>query len=274
MTILWGIAEDIGLRESLEDAYVVMDHTSEGFFSAEIFDGHGGKAAANYAAEMMTPAFRLAMARELEKPEPGRRKDPELVFRAYDEVNRYIVGKTASGTTAATLYFLSDRFLAANAGDSRIIIGTAAGVRDLSEDHKPYLPAERSRIESLGGRVLFRGVPRVQGILSVSRSLGDVHLKPFVAAEPRVVEGLLGNENDYAVLACDGVWDVLTSAHVMALVREAGTANEAARRVMNTSLDSGSTDNITVIVLDLRPFTATLHRAAMEVLSITDFAFT
>jgi serine/threonine protein phosphatase PrpC len=274
MNIVWGVAEDIGLRESLEDTYAISDFPGDDSFGAEVFDGHGGKEAARYAAEMMMPAFWHLLAERSRGPKTGEERDAGLIRRAFSDVDRYITERrTDSGTTAALIYFFPDRFLAANAGDTRIVVGTGQGALTLTEDHKPNLPGERSRIEALGGHVLNRyGTWRVEGVLAVSRSLGDRRLKPFVTPEPRVVEGRLGKENDYVVLACDGVWDVLTDLNVMALVRQAKRPDEAAALVLREAIRQGSTDNITVIVLDVRPLAATAERRAIEVLSVVDFA--
>lgn len=51
-----------------------------------------------------------------------------------------------------------------------------------------YIQDERSRIESLGGCVLFFGGWRVNGSLAVSRSIGDSEQKPFITGEPDVEE--------------------------------------------------------------------------------------
>ncbi|MBC7337674.1 MAG: protein serine/threonine phosphatase 2C family protein, partial [Clostridia bacterium] len=95
---------------------------------------------------------------------------------------------------------------------------------------------------------------------------------PFVTPEPRVVEGLLGRENDCLVLACDGVWDVITAEEAVALARTSPHPQEAADRLVHEALARLSTDNLTAIVLDLRPVTAELAREKMRVLSVLDRA--
>jgi protein phosphatase 1L len=196
----------------MEDARAVFDVQEEGLFSAEVYDGHSGAAAAHTASEILTPHFLSALRSERSKPADDRKPYRELLREAYLATDRYIVNRSIeSGTAAATFHILDDRFLAGNAGDSRVVIGTRRDAVQLTVDHKPDVPAERSRIESLGGRVITYAVPRVQGMLAMSRALGDPILKPYVSPEPRIVEGILGSENDFAVVACDGVWDVLKS---------------------------------------------------------------
>ena len=93
-----------------------------------------------------------------------------------------------------------------------------SGVVALSWDHKPYNEGEQKRIEAAGGTVSMR---RVNGDLAVSRALGDFvykqsHTLPAeaqqVTADPDVhVEPRNPDEDEYLVLACDGIWDVFSN---------------------------------------------------------------
>jgi protein phosphatase 1L len=272
MNIFYGIAETIGFRKEMEDAHSVRDDEGCGVFSAEVCDGHAGSLAAAIAVEMLTPCFLHGEGAACGKT-GGRGFTAEDLRDAYLATDRYIVARHAvSGTAVGTLYLRGSRFLAANAGDVRIVIGDGPGALSLTVDHKPELPAERARIEALGGRVVSYDVPRVQGLLSMSRSLGDAHLKPFVTAEPRIEEGLLGRGNDLAIIACDGLWDVLTSEEAVAIARSAAGPDEAARLLQAAALEQGSTDNITVIVLDLKAYTARCGRDRLYVSRVLDLA--
>jgi serine/threonine protein phosphatase PrpC len=74
------------------------------------------------------------------------------------------------------------------------------------------------------------------------------------------------------VIACDGVWDVLSPDIVIAIVRAAIDAQAAAENIKTTAIDSGSTDNVTVIVLDLKEYTANFKREKMEIARVVDRA--
>lgn len=257
----------------MEDQHAVYDSEERAFFSVEIYDGHGGRRPALIAAEMLTPAFLHALNREMKKPAADRRSEADLLRDAYLEVDAYIVKqRLQAGTCVVQLYIIGGRFMAANTGDSRAVIGTAAGVAVLTRDHKPDDIPERSRIEALGGRVVVFGVPRVEGILAISRALGDTCLKPYVSPEPRISEGSLGTENDRAVLACDGIWDVLSPETVMTEARRHEDPKETAKSISRMARDAGSGDNITVIVLDLRHHTAGLKNKEMKITGIYDRA--
>ena len=79
---------------------------------------------------------------------------------------------------------------------------------------QPNRPDELARIKSLGGSVLFHGVWRVNGILAVSRAVGDRILKPVVTAKPEIKMVTLGPADKWIVIATDGLWDVFSHVEV------------------------------------------------------------
>ena len=271
MEIRYGIAESIGLRPRMEDSHTIWDVAEEGLFAAEVFDGHGGSLAATVAAEGLTPHI-LSLLRDSRRHEDvGRMTFREMVRKGYLSTDTYIIGQGIEcGTAGATLHIMDGRFCAANVGDSRVVIDTDREAVQLTVDHKPDLPTELERIEAMGGRVTFHGVPRLQGYLAMSRALGDQELRPFLTPEPRVVEGRLGRENRFALIACDGVWDVLSLKEAMEIARGKDDPQKAADAIERRARDLGSTDNITVIVLDLRAYTGGLDRQKMEILGVLD----
>lgn len=273
MKITYGVGEATGCREEMEDASAIWDMDDEGLFAAEVYDGHSGRAAALAAAEMMTPHLIALMKSKKEEGKEQPCPCCEVVREAYLSIDAAIVARgLEDGAAAATLHIKGDRFVVANTGDTRAIIGKGEGWLQLTLDHKPDVPEERMRIEGLGGAVIVWGVPRVQGILAMSRALGDPSLKPFVTSEPRVSEGLLGRENDVAVIACDGVWDVLKPGQVIELARKERDPQKAAEAIVARALEEGSADNITAVVLDLRDYTSALSRETMEIVSVLDRA--
>jgi protein phosphatase 1L len=258
----------------MEDEHVIYQVPEREFFSAEIYDGHGGRRAAQIAAETLTPSFLHTWSRDPGKSVGGRLDESANLEKAYAKVDRAIVdSEVDSGTTAVTFYIIDGRFIAANVGDSRAIIGTKRGhCVALTIDHRPALEEEKTRIENLGGTITFLGTPRVQGVLAVSRALGDRRLKPYVSSEPRIVEGDLGRENDYVVLACDGVWDVLSLTDVIKVVRGAKEPQAGAEKIKEMALNHGSKDNISVVVLDIRDYVQGAKQMSMKITKVTDYA--
>lgn len=124
----------------------------------------------------------------------------------------------------------------------------------LSQDHKASDPLEQRRIRSAGG---FVTNDRVNGILAVARSLGDHEMKEYVIGEPHVSRTVLnmegeGAEDSILVLACDGVWDVLSDQQVCEMADEYVDPQEAAKAITEKAIEEGSTDNISVIVVYLQ----------------------
>lgn len=148
-----------------------------------------------------------------------------------------------------------DNLYVAHAGDSRAILVKAEGkVTALTSDHKPNRPDERKRIQELGGSVVFWGVWRVEGILAVSRAIGDRMLKPLVVAEPEVKEFTRSSDDHFLVVASDGLWDTITNDDAAQLALRHDDPQAAAKHLMEEAYARGSLDNICVMVIDLRPY--------------------
>jgi protein phosphatase PTC1 len=90
----------------------------------------------------------------------------------------------------------------ANAGDARGVLCRAGKAVRLTYDHKGSDKQEAKRITDAGGFVMSG---RVNGVLAVTRSLGDSAMKEFVVGAPYTTETELCDEDEFLVLACDGV---------------------------------------------------------------------
>lgn len=115
---------------------------------------------------------------------------------------------------------INENIICANAGDSRAILAKKGVAYALSNDHKPDLESEKTRIYKADGWV---SEGRVKGNLNLSRSLGDLEYKQnkkvpqedqMITANPEVIEHKLSNDCDFLVIACDGVWDCKTNQEV------------------------------------------------------------
>lgn len=99
----------------------------------------------------------------------------------------------SQSTACACAVVGHSKVICCNAGDSRAIIVKRDGsFVPLSHDHKPGRNDETKRINDLGGRVIYWGRWRVEGVLAVSRSIGDAKLKPYVTASPDIIEHEIG----------------------------------------------------------------------------------
>jgi len=90
---------------------------------------------------------------------------------------------------------------------------------------------------------------RVNGVLNVTRALGDSSMKEFVVGSPYTTETELGEEDEFLVIACDGLWDVADDQKVVDLVRPVPDAQEAAQTLIRYALEHFTTDNVTALVV-------------------------
>lgn len=95
----------------------------------------------------------------------------------------------------------------ANAGDARGVLCRGGKAIRLTYDHKGSDKQEAKRIMDAGGFVMSG---RVNGVLAVTRSLGDSSMKEFVVGSPYTTETELYDEDEFVILACDGVSPILT----------------------------------------------------------------
>jgi serine/threonine protein phosphatase PrpC len=162
-----------------------------------------------------------------------------------------------TGATAVTVYCHMDPHITgrrvlttANVGDARAVLCRAGRPLRLSVDHRAGDQAERQRIESAGGFVLAK---RVNGVLEVSRALGDHSLKSVVVSTPSLRETVLCEADEFLILACDGLWDWIDDEAAVALASDAFdngcTPPDVAQALVDASLAAGCTDNISVIIV-------------------------
>lgn len=157
--------------------------------------------------------------------------------------------------------------IAANVGDSRAVLCRNNTAWELTRDHKPNHPMERARIEKLGGKVIWcgdvdkegnpipeRGIYRVSGTLALSRAIGDRSERPHVTAEPEIIAiPVLDEEDEFIILATDGLWDVLESNEavdlVQQLVQQGLARDHVASWLVEESIRRGTYDNVTVVII-------------------------
>ncbi|KAL6846396.1 hypothetical protein ACP4OV_023844 [Aristida adscensionis] len=162
------------------------------------------------------------------------------------------------GSTAVVAVVEDARVVVANCGDSRAVLCRDGAPVPLSSDHKPDRPDELERIEAAGGRVIFWEGARVLGVLAMSRAIGDGYLKPYVCPVPEVTVTDRADGDECLILASDGLWDVVSNEVACEVARACLRRGrdkwcaEAAAMLAKLALAKRSSDNISVVVVDLR----------------------
>ena len=151
------------------------------------------------------------------------------------------------------------------AGDSRCVLSRRGEAHALTLDHKPILYEEAQRIIKAGGFVRDN---RINGALNVSRTIGDLdfkrnaalpHTEQMVVATPDVVAVQLQAGDEFLIVACDGIWDVLSNQQAVDFVRRRLKQGMALRQVCEEMCDHclavdlkgmcRGADNMSVIVV-------------------------
>ncbi|MCJ1314002.1 Protein phosphatase 2C 1 [Agyrium rufum] len=135
----------------------------------------------------------------------------------------------------------------ANVGDARIVLCRNGKALRLSYDHKGSDENEGKRITNAGGLILNN---RVNGVLAVTRALGDAYMKDLVTGHPYTTETVIQADIDeFLILACDGLWDVCSDQEAVDLIRHTVDPQVASKQLVDYALGRFSTDNLSCMVV-------------------------
>ncbi|THV80410.1 MgPP2CL-1, protein phosphatase 2C-like protein 1 [Aureobasidium pullulans] len=135
----------------------------------------------------------------------------------------------------------------ANVGDARIVLCRNGKALRLSYDHKGSDENEGKRIAGAGGLILNN---RVNGVLAVTRALGDAYMKDLITGHPYTTETVIQPDIDeFLILACDGLWDVCSDQEAVDLVRNIKDPQAASKALVEYALNRFSTDNLTIMIV-------------------------
>lgn len=266
----FGFSAMQGWRVEMEDAHAAVVDLPPGlqewsYFG--VFDGHAGASVSKYCADNLLGSilaaddFRAA-TKTASCPNADQLKSGTIAgFLEMDAKMRDLLSeKDKSGSTAIVAFVSPNHVTFGNCGDSRAIFCSNGAVTFSSVDHKPSNADEKNRIEKAGGSVMIQ---RVNGSLAVSRALGDFEYKldttlapvdQLVSPEPEVsVVNRNGQQDEFLLLACDGVWDVMSNQEVADFVRSRLLLHEdmvpVCNELLDTCLAKGSRDNMSVILV-------------------------
>lgn len=273
-----------GNRPYQEDTYVIKKYLTKNISNTSetenfsrlnvdligVFDGHGGGEISKTIAKSLPAYFYKENLIEDNIPKPTLKYE-QYITSTFDNFQNLLNAthskSTSQGSTVCMciIYEYKNRKVITSfwSGDSRAMGCNQNLIGDsLTLDHKPDNPLEINRIKSLGGTVTFEqnDVPRINGVLAVSRSLGDFDQKQYVEHKPDINHNLCTYK--FIVVATDGLWDVMSNQQVTDFVlnmifdnnevlsnsRTNKSDNNIACKLAEEAIKMGSNDNITVIV--------------------------
>ncbi|KAK4798737.1 hypothetical protein SAY86_031063 [Trapa natans] len=269
-TIRSGAWADIGFRSRMEDAYVCVDNFAQDFGLENtsggpnafygVFDGHGGKHAADFAG--------CHLLRFILEDEEFPQEIERVISSAYLRTDAAFAkacsldADLASGTTALTVIIMGRLLVVANTGDCRAVLCRQGKAIEMSTDHKPMHARERRRIEASGGCISSDGY--LNGELNVARALGDWHLEGLkimcgnielgpLIAEPELVSANLTENDEFLIIGCDGIWEVFLSQNAVDFARrrlqEHNDPSLCSKELVDEALKRKSSDNLSAVII-------------------------
>lgn len=241
MDVTYGVASAQNARPHMEDRSTEMVFPN-GWMWFAVYDGHGGHDVADEVAKSLHELFKRHM-------ESGE-KVAKGMDRAFTDVDKLVFKNSLQqGSTAAVLLLDPTQCLAltANAGDSEILIGDMKGNSStLTEVHKPTTKPEAARLRNLRVPVINQ---RVNGMIMVSRSIGDRSMRPGLIPTPHI-KSLKLKSDCFFVVASDGVWDVISKEDLASHVRDLLKAGASEQSIAQSLVKlPGILDNATAIVV-------------------------
>lgn len=274
----------LGLRKVNEDSHVIITNLNgetKDKYNCNIFgvfDGHGidnGKIISKFLSKIM-PLHLTNSNVEY----PLKKNYVKNLYTSTQNIIKDKLKKFAHSNGSTCLIVCQYKYNNAlwldilNTGDCRCIISKqdkqlrtsllkvnclSFSAIQLTKDHKPHWPDELTRITRLGGSVKFDGVDWRIGDLSVSRSFGDIELEKYVTYMPDLFRHKIDKDDRFMVLACDGLWDVMSNQDVVNFItnysydintwKPIKPKDNIAKKLGEYAIKLGSTDNITIIIV-------------------------
>ncbi|KAK4485852.1 hypothetical protein RD792_008500 [Penstemon davidsonii] len=260
-----GAWADMGSRSCMENVYVCADNfmrdyglnsptrRPSAFYG--VFDGHGGKHAADFACYHLPRliAEDENFPHEIDKVISSAFLQTDTAFAEACSLNADL----ASGTTALATVVIGSSLVVANDGDCRAVLCRRGKAVEMSRDHKPVCLKERRRIEASGGYV-YDGY--LNGQLNVARALGDWHMEGLkrqnggpLSAEPELLSTKLTEHDEFLIIGCDGLWDVFMSQNAIDFARrrlqEHNDPMMCSKDLVDEALKRRSGDKLSVVVV-------------------------
>jgi len=269
--LTWNCCSMQGWRMDMEDAHItkaVLSDRLSNYSLFAVFDGHAGKEVANltsleFTNHLLTISPFDKLNNEDEYKQQEIIKALHQAFQTWDVKLRthphLLKLNDRSGSTATGVLITPRHYFVFNVGDSRTILIRNKQLEFATDDHKPMNDGERKRIEGAGGRVIIN---RINGSLAVSRALGDFdykanpsqgNLEQLVSPDPCVTCIDRDDEDNYLLVACDGIYDFLPNQDIVDYINERFTSEEHERDIVSNLIDlalyKNSKDNMSAVVI-------------------------
>jgi len=262
------VVNTLGRRNYNEDTFDIKLNLHQklpllGYFG--VYDGHGGDEASKFLKKNLSSQIAAILANHEDLSVAFTSLDKKLLENSKEQ--NIESGSCAVVVLAQPVSNGQFKIVCANLGDSRALLLKGENAQALSKDHVPSEPQERARITEAGGFVTKGAVPRVCGVLAISRAFGDKELKStdpgrsMISAIPDIRHAT-AQAGDILLLASDGLFEPKNWENEEVIIKQVNSflentknLKEAAQELIKKCFRAGSTDNITVILVKLKDST-------------------
>ena len=251
-------------REQMEDFsnFKILTIKNMNFSYFSIFDGHSGIEVPMFLRDN----YHNYLKNELESKvftnnlESNNQIIISSIKNSFEKIDHDIINnnkfKNNNGSTGTIILIYRDinrplikTLICANIGDSKGFIINKNSIRQITKDHNCDNANEVKRIKSSGG-LIFQG--RVYGSLMLTRSFGDKEYKQCgVMASPDFFCEIINDDDLYAIIASDGVWDVVSRDQLFQLSKKNMSSVDFAKKIIITAMEGGTRDNVSCFVIKL-----------------------
>ncbi len=246
----YSLDQNIYCRDYMEDFCKInlnfMEDKQKVLFT--LHDGHNGDLVAKKSTEKFPILFQDSLNNNLFDVEESFKEAYAVLDEEFS--NCLDVGSTS---LVAHICVEEDQRLlySANVGDSRSILIKQKEAKRLSKDHKAIDKEEYERVTKVGG-IIFNN--RLGGNLAITRSIGDFNYKmkeSGLISEPYIKKVVVEDTDRFLIMGSDGIWDVINEEIAFELCNGVTSANTLAQIFIQKSINLGSRDNLSCIVVKL-----------------------
>ena len=258
-----------GCRDAMEDSTNVL--SGKHFTIAGVFDGHGGDQISKLAAKQLMSKIwsELEIWASSIKILPSSKKlfvnVKQKVITLFREFQNDLPSNIDVGTCVVLGIVGPIRnkkgerdIIVVNLGDSRGVLDSKlkSMPQSLTTDHCPNNPGEAARIRNT--KLCYLKADRLNGVLAVTRALGDRFLEPGISCDPEFTIAL-AKPGDNLFLYCDGLYerddDPLSDYEVVGNLkhsRQKGLSWTHCMRNIMWKTASHSGDNMSMVVMEIK----------------------
>ena len=251
--VRFGINSNIGGRANNEDSALAMMLNVEipgtppplGVFM--VADGMGGHQDGEQASSITARTVAQYVMREVAmpqlddfKPSVDNKTIPEVLTEAMAAANRAVQEQVPGGGTTATCAVVrGDLAYIAHVGDSRAYLAAEGNLELITRDHLLV-----RRLQELGQLTAEEADTHPQRNV-LYRAVGQSEALEIDAATRRLPPSA-------RILLCsDGLWGVIGDVRIAAILGECADPQEACDRLIAAANESGGTDNITAVIVQM-----------------------